>query len=95
MGEHLRRLWALFWIVTEHPVHEADGLRRCPRYYILQVNFGMLGHVEKLAVGEPPRIRPIIDIRFPQDHRNFMELVHFGRARKKGFEGVQLSHDAP
>ena len=63
MSEHLRGLRSLLWIVTEHPFHEADGLRRCPRYHILQVNFGMLGHVEKLAVGEPPRIRPVINIR--------------------------------
>ena len=63
MGEHLRRLRSLLWIVTEHPFHEADGLRRCSRYYILQVDFGMLGHVEKLAVGEPSRIRPVIKIR--------------------------------
>ena len=63
MSEHLRRLRSLLWIVTEHPLHETDGLRRCPRHHILQIDFGMLGHVEKLAVGEATRIRPVINIR--------------------------------
>ena len=63
MGEHLRWLWSLLWIVTEHPFHETYGFRRCPRHHILQIDFGMLGHVEKLAVGETPRIRPVINIR--------------------------------
>ena len=54
----------------------------------------MFGHVEKLAVGEPPCIRPVINIRLAKDHRNFVELIHFRRAREQRFEGIQLGHNA-
>ena len=54
----------------------------------------VVGHIEKLAIGKPLTIRPVLCARLPQDHTDFVELVHFTRAWEKWLERVQFCHDA-
>ena len=77
VGEHLRRLRALLGVVAQHPLHEADGLRRRTRHHCLEIDLLMLWHGEKLAVSEALRIGPVFVARLAEDHGNLVELVHF------------------
>ena len=68
VGKHLRRLRTLLWIVAKHPFHQSDSFGRGSRNDSLKIDLRMFWHGEKLAVRQPPGIRPIIGVRFAKDH---------------------------
>ena len=93
MSQHLRRLWSLFRVVLKTPFHEPDCFDARPWNNLLQRDLLMFRHGVHFTVGEPFCVRPIFIVRFPQNHRNFLKLVHFTGARKQRLKRIQLGHN--